>query len=243
MTPAMNALLANLPVNEYEMLTQDMQLVSLKKGATLFSIGQVPMYVYYPVGAVVSMVVETEPEMKLETYMLGKTCMVGVAALNKPSFYHAIVRSGGLAYRLPVASLLKHRASCHQYMLFAQEAWLTMTRHLSQSIVCGKLHKLEQQLVRWILVSLDRSLAPVISTTHREISSLLGFRREYITLTTNRFADKNLIAQSRGKLEILNRAGLEEMSCDCYWLATDKKRPSHLSQLRTLQSSVRHVTA
>lgn len=202
-----------------------MQLVSLKKGETLLTFGQIPFYVYYPIGAIVSMICASDLEHEIETYMLGRTCMVGVAAINSPSFYRARVRSAGLAYRLAVNSLLKYRADCTQYMAHAQEAWLTMTKHLSQGIVCGKLHKIEQQLIRWILVTLDRSLTSNIDMTHKEISSLLGFRRENVTLAMNRFSELGLIKQSRGNFVVADRTGLEKLSCECYWTSIGKKRP------------------
>jgi CRP-like cAMP-binding protein len=231
MTPRSNLLLAELPEVEFERLAKHMELVSLSKGQTLFDVGQTPSHVYYPVGAIVSMMNDMAEGVSLETYMLGKACMVGVAALNEPSFYRATVRSSGLAYRMPVSVLQSERAHCPVYSSGALRVMRRMLMQMSQAIACSKRHSVRQQLVRWMLITLDRTMTQRIAITHQELAEILGFRREAITLAMGRFVDKGYIASSRGEIEVLDRNGLEAISCDCYWIGQEKKRSHRFTEL------------
>lgn len=138
MTPRSNALLSALPDQEFMTMTGPMQLVSLVKGQTLFQAGQTPQDVHYPVGAMVSMMVELSDGFSVETHMFGRTCMVGVGAIGVPSFYAAKVRSSGLAYRLPVEHLQQARQTCPTYVTNSQQAMQRVFRQLSLAIACGK---------------------------------------------------------------------------------------------------------
>jgi len=221
--PRNNTLLAALPECEYEKLAPYMELVSLVKGDTLFKTGDVPTHVYYPVGAIVSMMNEMSDGYSVETYMLGNSSTVG--ALNVPSFYRAYVRNSGLAYRLPMSILQREYPFCPVYMRVALTAMRRMLMQLSQSIACGKHHSVEQQLIRWMLITLDRMSTVKIAITHHELSRILGFRREAVTLALKRLGDLGCITSRRGELEVLNRQGLEKLSCECYWIGQEKKRP------------------
>ncbi|PUE58739.1 hypothetical protein B9Z44_03495 [Limnohabitans curvus] len=223
MTPRFNTLLAELPASEYEKLAPHMELVSLVKGETIFKMGDIPTHVYYPVGAIVSMMIDMADGYSVETYMLGKSSTVG--ALNAPSFYRAYVRSSGLAYRLPMSILQREYLFCPVYMRVAMTAMRRMLMQLSQSIACGKHHSLEQQLIRWMLITLDRISTSKIAITHKELSGILGFRREAMTLSLKRLTGLGYIESRRGEIEVINRKGLEALSCDCYWIGQEKKRP------------------
>lgn len=223
MTPRFNTLLAELPASEYEKLAPHMELVSLVKGETIFKMGDIPTHVYYPVGAIVSMMIDMADGYSVETYMLGKSSTVG--ALNAPSFYRAYVRSSGLAYRLPMSILQREYLFCPVYMRVAMTAMRRMLMQLSQSIACGKHHSLEQQLIRWMLITLDRISTSKIAITHKELSDILGFRREAMTLSLKRLTGLGYIESRRGEIEVINRKGLEALSCDCYWIGQEKKRP------------------
>lgn len=223
MTPRFNTLLAELPASEYEKLAPHMELVSLVKGETIFKMGDIPTHVYYPVGAIVSMMIDMADGYSVETYMLGKSSTVG--ALNAPSFYRAYVRSSGLAYRLPMSILQREYLFCPVYMRVAMTAMRRMLMQLSQSIACGKHHSLEPQLIRWMLITLDRISTSKIAITHKELSGILGFRREAMTLSLKRLTGLGYIESRRGEIEVINRKGLEALSCDCYWIGQEKKRP------------------
>ena len=228
MNPRNNGLLSILPETEYNAFAGQLKRVFLRKGDVLFEAGEVPRHVWYPVGAVVSMMIDSAEGEPLETCMFGKTCMVGVATLGQPSFYRAQVRSAGAAYQLPVTALGSLRSVCPTYCRHAADAVNRMVMQLSLSLVCSKHHLLEQQLIRWLLITLDRSTSPCIRITHQELSQLLGVRREAVTLTLRTLVERHAIDLRRGVLEVLDRPALEARSCECYWTGEQKVRPPSL---------------
>lgn len=221
----LNSLLSNLPEFELQIITNQMALVSLPKGQTLFEMGEVPSHVYFPISAIVSMLIDMEDGASIETYMLGNTCMVGAATLGQPSFYRACVRSAGLAYRMPAQAMLNARAKCPVYMQGALAATNRMFMQLSQAIVCGKRHTIEQQLIRWMLITLDRTSSNHIQITHQELSEVLGFRREGITLALGKLTARGSVQVNRGEIVVHDRFELEASSCECYWIGQERKRP------------------
>lgn len=225
MNPCLNDLLKSLPEKELQILTEKMELVSLTKGRTLFETGQIPAYLYFPVGSVISMIIDHPNGDSVETYMMGNACFAGVGALGVPSFYRATVRSSGLAYRIAQRHLSQAMLQCPSYAARVNDGVQRMLMRLSQSVLCGKKHTVEQQLVRWILITLDRTMSERIDITHSQLSDLLGFRREGVTVALGRFADAGLVQIIRGAITVLDRDGLEKRSCDCYWIGQEKKRP------------------
>ena len=157
-----------------------MQPVMLHKGQTLFEIGQRPTNVYYPVGAVVSMLVDLTEGTSIEINVIGRTSMVGVAAVNEPSFYRATVRSTGLAYRMPTSALKDEAKNCPVYTLTAHSDMCKLMAQMAQTMACGRHHSTENQIIRWFLITLDHSLTSVIKITQQEVADLLGFRREAV---------------------------------------------------------------
>jgi len=226
MSPQQNHLLSDLPADESGAFARHLKQVLLHKGQVLLEAGEVPRHVYFPVGAMVSMLNDSRDGDSLETYMFGKTCMVGVATVGQPSFYRAQVRSAGPAYELPVSSLVKLLSQCPTYCQNAASAVNRMVMQLSQALVCSRHHVLEQQLIRWILITLDRSLSACIEISHLELSELLGVRREAVTLNLNKMAARGEVALRRRVLEVLDREALEARSCDCYWHGQQTKRPT-----------------
>jgi CRP-like cAMP-binding protein len=216
MLPSSNALLAHLPPHEYDLLTANMQLVCLQRGQTLFNVGETPAHVYYPVGAIVSMLCDLEEGHTVETHFLGATCMVGLGTVGSPSFYRAAVRTPGLAHKLSVQDFQAARAQCPTYVLRSMNSLNRVMAQINTSIVCIKHHSATKQLIRWLLRSYDRLLDPVILMTHSEIAELLGFRREAISLTLKLLAETGAITTRRGEVELLDRKILEEHACECY---------------------------
>jgi len=227
MNPRINALLNGLPDHEYDRLTAHMELVSLVKGRDLVLPGQISHHVYYPVGALVSMMIDMPDGYSVETYMIGNAGLLGTAALDGPSAYRANVRHAGLAYRMPgtvFKSLLPH---CPVHANAISNTMRRMGIQLAQAVVCGKRHSVEQQLIRWMLISLDRTLEDEIQMTHQEIAERLGFRREAITLALGKLAALDYIESRRGVIEAKCREGLESLVCDCYWIGQGKPKPDY----------------
>jgi CRP-like cAMP-binding protein len=225
MSPQINDLLASLPEDEYRIITERMHLFSLQKGQTLFHAGDTVTQLYFPVGALVSMIVDQPDGGCVETYMMGNACFVGVGTSGQPSFYRATVRNSGLAYRISVADMRRVIPRCPVYVQHVNQGVQLMLKRKTQSIYCGKKHSVDQQLIRWLLVTLDRTLTPHIQITHREISDLLAFRREGVTLAIGRLLDAGFVEVSRGHITVLDREGLENLSCDCYWIGQGRHRP------------------
>lgn len=243
MNPLNNAVLASLPSKEYEKLLPKLTLVSLTRGQKLFDLGDSPMHVFFPVGAIVSMINDLPDGRSIELHMLGRTCMVGVGAIDSPSFYRAAVRVSGLAYRLPMSDLQHLRLNCPPYFVEAQKRTGLLMSHIAQRATCITYHKVDQQLVRWMMLMLDRLSDDVIYVTHSELASLMGHRREAVTLALGTLAEQGLIEIRRGSVRVPNRSALEWVSCDCYWNALGVPHPSlraasdrHQPPLRVLES-------
>ena len=225
MNPRINALLDGLPETEYSTLVSHMELVSLSKGQDLFLSGQFASHVYYPVGALISMMMDLSDGFSAETYMVGRAGLIGWAALQEPSRYRANVRHPGLAYRLAGPSHTSLLPYCPIYTQSILGTMRRMVLELAQAVVCGKHHSVEQQLIRWMLISIDHLLEPAIQMTHQEMAERLGFRREAITLALGKLAALGHISVGRGMIEVTQRAGLESMVCECYWTHRPALRP------------------
>lgn len=228
MNPRINLLLADLPDDEYERLTAHMELVSLSKGQDLFVPGQKCDYAYYLVGAIVSVMKDMPDGYSVETYMLGKNHAVGLTSLGSIDCYRnyrANVRHSGLAYRIALETLRKLLPECRVHATALNHTMIRMLMQLSQAVVCSKHHPVEQQLIRWMLITLDRTLEPVIDMTHQEVAERLGFRREAITLALGKLTAMGCLVTRRGVIEVIERGCLESLVCDCYWIGQEKVKP------------------
>jgi CRP-like cAMP-binding protein len=217
-----NSLLSSIPKSEYLRLKVHLKPVILHKGQTLFEIGQRPTNVYYPAGAVVSMLVDLTEGASIEINVIGRTSMVGVTAVNEPSFYRATVLSTGLAYQMPTSVLQDEAKNCPFYSLAAQSNICKLMAQMAQIMVCGRHHSTERQIIRWLLITLDHSLTSVIKITQQEVADLLGFRREAVALALQKLVIRGHVRLSRGQIQILNRHALEKDSCDCYWIYKER---------------------
>ena len=221
----MNALLSDLPDDEYQKIHPYLELVSLPKGQDLFLTGQAPDHVHYPVGAIVSMMRELADGYSVETYMLGKSNAVGLSSWHGMHYFRANVRHSGLAYRIPMNAFRRLMPELPTHAAAISKCMTRMVMQLSQSVVCGKRHTVEQQLIRWMLITLDRVLEPEIQSTHQEIAERLGFRREAITMALGKLTALGYVRSRRGVIEVIQRDGLEALACDCYWIGQEKVKP------------------
>jgi CRP-like cAMP-binding protein len=226
MNPRHNELLANLPPEEFRRFLGRLELVSLTRGQILFQKGDVPTHVYFPVGALVSVICELDDGVSMESNMVGKSSLLGLSNYGVPSFYTAKVRASGFAYRLDLTYYRLILNKCPVYQEGLNRAQLMSFRYISINGACAKNHRMEQQLARWMLVNLDRTFEKKVYITHAELSSLLGFRREVITTTLGKMEETGAIKRGRGVLEVIQREALEKLSCDCYWQICGKFRPA-----------------
>jgi CRP-like cAMP-binding protein len=213
-----NHLLAALAPSDIEPLTPHMELVSLPLGEALYESGKVLRHVYFPIDSIVSLLNVMEDGASAEIAVVGNDGVVGVSLFmggeSTPS--RAVVQSAGHAYRLKGAVLKTefNRAGSLQHLLLRYtQALLTQ---MAQTAVCNRHHTLDQQLCRWLLLSLDRLSTNELIMTQVLIANMLGVRREGVTEAAIKLQHAGLIHYSRGRIVVLDRPGIEARTCECY---------------------------
>jgi len=216
--PSQNHLLAALPSSDFELLAEHLELVPLALGQMLYEPGVQMRHAYFPTTAIVSLHYVTESGASAETAGVGNEGVVGISLFmgGDTTSSSAVVQTSGHAYRLE-RNVLKqefNRAGLLQRLLLRYTQAL-MTQ-MAQTSVCNRKHSLDQKFCRRLLLSLDRLPSNEIIVTQELIASLLGVRRESVTLAVNNVQKIGLIKCSRGLISVLNRPGLEERACECY---------------------------
>ncbi len=227
-SPSLNHLLAVLPVEDLDRLSANLELVPLALGDALYESDRRMRNVYFPVNSIVSLLHVMINGASAEIAVVGNEGIIGVALFmggeTTPS--RAVVQSAGHAYRLP-GKLLKEefaRGGAMQHVLLRySQALLTQ---MAQTAVCNRHHSVDQQLCRWLLLSLDRLLTNELVMTQELIANMLGVRREGVTEAAGKLQDAGLIQYRRGRITVLDRPGLEARSCECY--AVVKKETDRL---------------
>jgi CRP-like cAMP-binding protein len=216
--PRQNHLLAALPVTERERLYPALELVPMPLGEVLYESGSQLRHVYFPTTSIVSLLYVMEDGSSAEIAVVGNEGMIGIALFmggeTTPS--RAVVQSAGHAYRLK-GQLLKqefNRSGAMQHLLLRYtQALITQ---MAQTAVCNRHHSLDQQLCRWLLLSLDRLPSNELSMTQELIANMLGVRREGVTEAAGKLQNAGLIQYNRGHIIVLDRPGLEAKVCECY---------------------------
>jgi len=227
-TPKQNSLLAALPGAEYERLLPYLELVPLPLGWAVYEAGGAQGYVYFPTTSIVSLLYVMEDGSSAEIAVVGNEGLVGITLFmdGESTSSRAVVQSAGFGYRLK-ASVLRtefdQRGDLQQLLLRYAQALITQ---MAQTAVCNRHHAVEQQLCRWLLLSLDRLPANVLTMTQELIANMLGVRREGVTEAAGKLQAAGLIHYSRGKITVLDRPRLEERVCECY--AVVKRESSRL---------------
>jgi CRP-like cAMP-binding protein len=213
-----NHLLAALPSPEWARWETQLELVPLKLGQVLYESNGKMHFVYFPVNAIVSLLFVLENGSSTEIAVVGNEGMVGVSLFmggeTTPS--RAVVQSAGQCLRMK-ASFLKSEFDrsmpvMHLLLRYTQALLTQMT----QTAVCNRHHTLDQQLCRWLLLSMDRLTGNHLVMTQELIANMLGVRREGVTEAAGRLQKAGLISYARGKIEVIDRLGLEKRSCECY---------------------------
>jgi CRP-like cAMP-binding protein len=217
--PLQNQLLAALPLAEYQRLEAGgLEPVELPQGEVLHESGDRLHYVYFPTTAIVSMLYVLEDGATTEIAAVGNEGILGVAVFmggeSMPS--QAVVQSAGWGYRFP-AHLMKAEfqrgGPLADLLLRYTQALMTQ---MTQTAVCNRHHTIEQQLCRWLLLSVDRLSSDALSITQDMIANMLGVRREGVTVAAGRLQRAGLIHYSRGHIQVLDRPGMEARVCECY---------------------------
>ncbi len=213
-----NHLLAALPPEDYAQLLPHLELVPMPLGEVLYESGVQMRHVYFPTSAIVSLLYVMEDGASAEIAVVGNEGIVGISLFmggeTTPS--RAVVQSAGEAYRLQ-GNILKrsfHQAGAMQRLLLRYtQALLTQ---MAQTAVCNRHHSLDQQLCRWLLLSLDRLTSNELVMTQELIANMLGVRREGVSQAATSLQQAGLITYRRGQITVLDRAGLEARACECY---------------------------
>jgi CRP-like cAMP-binding protein len=213
-----NQILAALPRADCERLLPDMELVPLKLGSVLFESGSHQHYVYFPADGIVSLLYVMVDGCSAEIAVAGNEGAVGVTLFmggeTTPS--RAVVQSTGYAYRFngdAVKREFKRGGALQDMLLNYTQALITQ---MAQTAVCNRHHALDQQLCRWLLLSLDRLPSNELIMTQELIANMLGVRREGVTEAAGKLQAGGLIQYSRGKITVLDRPKLEVRVCECY---------------------------
>ena len=213
-----NQLLAALPPADLARVSEKLETSVMPLGHVLYESGDKLQHVYFPTNSIVSLLYVMEDGASAEIAIVGNEGIVGISLFmggeTTPS--RAIVQSAGQAFRVP-SQVLKtefRRAGPLQHVLLRYtQALITQ---MSQTAVCNRHHSVEQQLCRWLLMSLDRLGSAELSMTQKLIADMLGVRREGVTESAGKLQKLGLIEYSRGRIVVLDRAGVEKHACECY---------------------------
>lgn len=213
-----NRLLAALPSDEYERIVPGLQQVSFSLGEVVYEFGGQLDYVYFPTTAIVSLLYTMENGSSAEMGLTGNDGVVGIALFmgggTMPN--RAVVQSAGHTLRMKVKLLQDEFARGGQFQHLLLRYTQALITQISQTAVCNRLHAVDQQLCRWLLLSHDRVQADELIMTQELIADMLGVRREGVTVAAGRLQDAGAISYVRGHIKILDRAKLEETVCECY---------------------------
>ncbi len=240
LNPLSNELLAALPEEEYERLLPLLEPIDMALGEVLYESGKRQAYVYFPTDSIVSLVYVMENGSSAEVAIAGREGLVGVSLFmggdTTPS--RALVQSAGSAFRIHGSLLRKAFNSgeaLRQLLLRYTQALLTQ---MSQTAVCNRHHTVDQQLCRWLLMSIDRLPSNKLVMTQELIANMLGVRREGVTEAAGKLQKAGVILYQRGRIEVIDRLKLERMVCECYevvrkeyarllpWTTTAHKAPA-----------------
>jgi CRP-like cAMP-binding protein len=224
-----NLLLAGLSLEERNRLFPHLQLVSMPLGKSLYEPGTVLRHVYFPLDCIVSLLYVMENGESAEISVVGNEGLVGIALFmggeTTPS--RAIVQSAGYAYQLGAQKLkdeFRRNGNLQLLLLRYTQALITQ---MAQTAVCNRHHSVDQQLCRWLLLSLDRLPSNQLTMTQELIANMLGVRREGVTDAAGKLQKLGVIQYQRGHITVLDRPKLEHLSCECYGVVkreTDRLR-------------------
>src|SRR5688500_16577191 len=217
-SPKGNRLLAALPEESYQGLEGFLEPVPLPLGMALYESGGAQGYVYFPTSSIVSLLYVLEDGSSAEIAVTGCEGLVGIALFmggeTTPS--RAVVQSAGHGYRIRAAALKTRFEAGGALQLLLLRCTQALITQMTQTAVCNRHHAVDQQLCRWLLLSLDRLPANDLVMTQELIANMLGVRREGVTEAAGKLQADGLIEYSRGRITVLDRPGLEARVCECY---------------------------
>ncbi len=222
--PAENRLLAALPADEYGRVRSQLQEVEFSLGEVVYEFGGQLDYVFFPTNSIVSLLYTMKNGAGAEMGLSGNDGVVGIALFmgggTMPN--RAVVQSAGSALRMKAKVLQDEFAQGGKFQRLLLRYTQALITQISQTAVCNRLHSVEQQLCRWLLLSHDRVKADELIMTQELIADMLGVRREGVTVAAGRLQDSGAIRYIRGHIKILDRQKLEQTVCECYRVVKDE---------------------
>jgi CRP-like cAMP-binding protein len=242
-----NHILADLSSEALGRLAPFVELVSLPLGEVVYEAGDALQHVYFPTDSIVSLLCVMADGGSAEISLVGNEGLVGVALYlggeSTPS--RAVVQSAGSAYRLPRIRLKEEFDRHGEFLMAALRYTQCLLTQIAQTAVCNRHHTVDQQLCRWLLLSLDRLPSNILTMTQELIANMLGVRREGVTEAAGKLQRLGAIEYSRGRITVIDRLKLETLCCECYVVVkteTDRLRPISMS-IRSVLSGRPEVTA
>lgn len=220
-----NHLLAALPADTRARLQQHLEWVALPQGKVLYEGGDTLQYVHFPTDALVSLIYVMENGASAEISVIGNEGLVGIALFTGGEYTpnRAVVQSPGHAWRLACQYAREEFARHGElHTLLLRYMQLMMTQ-MAQTAVCNRHHSIDQQVCRWLLLSLDRHPGNELAITQEQIAHMLGVRREGVTEAAGKLRKLGVIDYARGKVTVRDRAQLEKLCCECYAVVRKEK--------------------
>src|ERR1043165_877339 len=222
--PAANRLLAALPKSEYQRLLPELEQVTMPFEEVLYEPGDRIRHVYFPEDSIVSLLAEVADRSTLEVGIVGNEGMAGISVFMgvDASPPRAVTQAAGTAMRMKASALRRESGGTGSlYRLLHRYAHSLLTQ-VSRAAVCNRFHVVDARLARWLLMSGDRLGTDEFRLTQDFSSNMLGVRREGVSKAASLLQKGELINYSRGRIRILDRAGLEAVSCECYGIIKDE---------------------
>lgn len=216
--PVANRLLAALPKKDYQRLLPDLEQVPLAFGDILYEPGDSIADVYFPDSGIISLLSKVESQKVLEVGIVGNEGVAGLpVVLGVPvSLNRGLVQSAGTAMKMKAAVLQKEFKQDGALQRLMHRYLHSLLTQISQSAVCNRFHVVDARLARWLLMTHDRVGSDQFRLTQEFLSNMLGVRREAVSKAAGAFQKRRFVNYSRGRITILNRAGLEAITCQCY---------------------------
>ncbi|WP_293005025.1 Crp/Fnr family transcriptional regulator [Nitrosomonas sp.] len=217
-SPNKNHLLASLPETEYDRIFPHLELFQMPLGEVIYESGEKLHYIYFPTDCIISLLYVMENGASAEIAVVGFEGAVGVALFmgGQTMPNRAVVQSAGYCYRIRQKQFMqefdRHGALLHKLLKYTQ----ALITQMAQTAVCNRHHSVDQQLCRWLLLSLDRLSSNELAMTQELIANMLGVRREGVTQAAGKLQEAGLIHYSRGHITVIDRKGLEARVCECY---------------------------
>ena len=213
-----NRLLSSLAVEEYAQLAPHLRPVKMELGTTLGCSSNGSNFAYFPTSSVISLICDMENGATAEVALAGNDGLVGTSLFlgGNTATNRAIVGIAGEALRLDASALQEQFARCRSFQRVLLRYTETLISQISLTAACNRMHKLEKRLCRWLLLIRDRTTSDEFVMTQEFIANMLGGRRETVTVAAGHLQDAGLIHYTRGRLRIMDHAGLENSVCECY---------------------------